>query len=148
MTDADAADPADPYGLQRFVDAQAGGTYEQALGELTTGAKTSHWMWFVFPQVGGLGRSEMSVLYALSGVDEAAAYWAHPVLGPRYEQCCRALLDLGDVSMTDVLGTIDVQKLHSSLTLFSAAVPQTATFEMLLTRHFDGRPDPATLSLV
>jgi uncharacterized protein (DUF1810 family) len=145
VTDADAGDPFD---LQRFVDAQAGGTYEQALGELATGAKTSHWMWFVFPQVGGLGRSEMSVRYAVSGVDEAAAYWSHLVLGPRYEQCCRALLDLGDVSMTDVLGAVDAQKLHSSLTLFSTAVPATATFEMLLARHFDGEPDPATLALL
>ncbi len=139
---------ADPHGLQRFVDAQDGGTYEQALGELTTGAKTSHWMWFVFPQVGGLGRSEMSVRYALSGVDEAAAYWAHPVLGPRYEECCRALIDLGEVSMDDVLGGVDAQKLHSSLTLFGAAVPATATFEMLLVRHFGGKPDAATLALL
>jgi len=139
---------ADPHDLQRFVDAQAGGTYEQALGELSTGAKTSHWMWFVFPQVAGLGRSEMSVRYALAGVDEAAAYWAHPVLGPRYEECCRALLDLGDVSMDDVLGAVDAQKLHSSLTLFAAAAPATATFEMLLTRHFGGEPDAATLALL
>ncbi|KQX75031.1 DUF1810 domain-containing protein [Aeromicrobium sp. Root472D3] len=139
---------ADPHDLQRFVDAQDGGTYEQALGELSTGAKTSHWMWFVFPQVAGLGRSEMSVRYALSGVDEAAAYWAHPVLGPRYEECCRALLDLGEVSVVDVLGGVDTQKLHSSLTVFGAAAPATATFEMLLARHFDGRPDPATLELL
>jgi uncharacterized protein (DUF1810 family) len=136
------------HDLERFVDAQAGGTYEQALGELTTGAKTSHWMWFVFPQVAGLGRSEMSVRYALAGVDEAAAYWAHPVLGPRYEECCRALLDLGEVSMDEVLGGVDAQKLHSSLTLFAAAVPATATFELLLARHFGGEPDPATLALV
>ena len=139
---------AGPHDLTRFVDAQAGGTYEQALGELTAGAKQSHWMWFVFPQVTGLGRSDMSVRYALSGVDEAAAYWAHPVLGPRYEECCRALLDLGEVSMTEVLGDVDAQKLHSSLTLFSAAAPGTAAFELLIARHFGGEPDRATLDLL
>ena len=139
---------SDAHDLDRFVGAQAGGTYEQALGELTIGAKRSHWMWFVFPQVAGLGRSEMSVRYALSGVDEAAAYWAHDVLGPRYEECCRALIDLGDVSMTEVLGGVDAQKLHSSLTLFGAAAPATATFELLLARHFDGESDQATLDLL
>jgi uncharacterized protein (DUF1810 family) len=139
---------SDPYDLQRFVEAQDGGTYERALGELAAGRKTSHWMWFVFPQVAGLGRSEMSVRYALSGLDEAAAYWAHPVLGPRYEECCRALVDLGPVSMAEVLGDVDAQKLHSSLTLFSAAAPGTATFELLLVRHFDGRPDPSTTQLL
>ena len=139
---------ADPHDLQRFVEAQAGGTYEQALGELSTGAKTSHWMWFVFPQVAGLGRSEMSVRYALTGVDEAAAYWAHPVLGPRYERCCRALLDLGDVSMTEVLGAVDAQKLHSSLTLFSLAVPQTETIDALVAQHFGGELDAATTRLL
>lgn len=135
--------------LERFVRAQDdGGTYEHALAELTTGRKTSHWMWFVLPQVAGLGRSAMSVRYALAGVEEAAAYWAHPVLGPRYDACLRALLDLGDVSMTDVLGAVDAQKLHSSLTVFAAAAPGTAAIEMLLARHFDGRPDPATLELL
>ena len=139
---------AGPHDLERFVEAQAGGTYEQALGELAVGAKQSHWMWFVFPQVAGLGRSKMSVRYALSGVDEAAAYWAHPVLGPRYEECCRALLDLGEVSMNEVLGDVDAQKLHSSLTLFSAAAPGTAAFELLIVRHFGGEPDRATLDLL
>jgi uncharacterized protein (DUF1810 family) len=138
----------DAHDLGRFVEAQDHGTYERALAELSAGRKTSHWMWFVFPQVAGLGRSEMSVRYALSGVDEAAAYWAHPVLGPRYEECCRALFELGDVSMDDVLGSVDAQKLHSSLTLFSAAAPATAAFELLLARHFGGEPDPATLALL
>ena len=138
----------DHYDLERFVAAQGGGTYERALAELGAGRKTSHWMWFVFPQVAGLGRSEMSVRYALSGVDEAAAYWAHPVLGPRYEECCRAVFDLGEVSMDDVLGPVDAQKLHSSLTLFSAAAPSTSAFELLLARHFDGAPDPATTALI
>jgi uncharacterized protein (DUF1810 family) len=138
----------DSYDLERFVEAQGDGTYERALAELRAGRKTSHWMWFVFPQVAGLGRSEMSVRYALSGVDEAEAYWAHPVLGPRYEECCQALFELGDVTIDDVLGSVDAQKLHSSLTLFRAATPATSTFELLLARHFDGEPDAATLALI
>ena len=138
----------DPFDLQRFVDAQDGGVHEQALGELRTGLKTSHWMWFVFPQVAGLGRSDMSVRYALSGVAEAAAYWAHPVLGARYDECCRALLDLGPVSAVDVLGAVDAQKLHSSLTLFAEVATPSITIEKLLVRHFDGERDPATTDLL
>jgi uncharacterized protein (DUF1810 family) len=139
---------SDPYDLERFVEAQAGGTYERALAELRAGRKTSHWMWFIFPQVAGLGRSEMSVRYAISGLDEAQAYWAHPVLGIRYDECGEALLTLGDVSMVDVFGPVDAQKLHSSLTLFEKAAPQSATVDQLLTRHFGGEPDSATLGLV
>ena len=139
---------SDPYDLQRFVDAQAGGTYERALAELRAGRKTSHWMWFVFPQVAGLGRSEMSVRYAISGLDEAQAYSAHPVLGVRYDECGDVLLSLGDVSMTDVFGPVDAQKLHSSLTLFAQAAPQSTTLDQLLARHFGGEPDPATLRLI
>jgi uncharacterized protein (DUF1810 family) len=137
----------DPYDLERFVEAQGGGTYERAVAELRAGRKTSHWMWFIFPQVAGLGRSEMSVRYAISGLDEARAYSAHPVLGTRYDECVEALLTLGDASMIDVLGAVDAQKLHSSLTLFAQAAPQSATTGQLLTRHFGGEPDPATLRL-
>ena len=139
---------SDPFDLQRFLDAQAGGTYERALAELRAGLKTSHWMWFVFPQVAGLGRSEMSVRYALSGLDEARAYAEHPVLGTRYDECGEALLALGDVSMTDVFGPVDAQKLHSSLTLFAKASPHDPTIEQLLTRHFAGEPDRETLRLL
>ncbi|KRC64545.1 calpastatin [Aeromicrobium sp. Root236] len=138
----------DPYDLQRFVDAQGGGTYDRALAELRAGRKTSHWMWFVFPQVAGLGRSETAVRYALSGVDEARAYGSHPVLGPRYDECCEALVSLGEVSMTDVLGPVDAQKLHSSLTLFAQAGPQGPAVDALLATHFGGELDPATLRLL
>lgn len=138
---------SDPYDLQRFVDAQAGGTYERAVAELRAGRKTSHWMWFTFPQVAGLGRSEMSVRYALAGLDEARAYRAHPVLGGRYDECVEVLLVLGDVSMIDVFGPVDAQKLHSSLTLFAEAGPRSATIDQLLTRHFGGELDAATLRL-
>jgi uncharacterized protein (DUF1810 family) len=136
------------HDLEHFVDAQGGGTYERALSELRAGRKTSHWMWFIFPQLAGLGSSEMSVRYALSGLDEAGAYWEHPVLGRRYEECAGALADLGDVSMDDVLGRVDAQKLHSSLTLFAAAVPGTPTLDELLARHFGGQPDPGTTRLL
>jgi uncharacterized protein (DUF1810 family) len=136
------------YDLDRFVEAQGGGVHERALAELRDGRKTSHWMWFVFPQVAGLGRSEMSSRYALSGVDEAGAYWEHPVLGRRYEECTQALVDLGDVSMVEVLGPVDAQKLHSSLTLFSVAVPQTETIDQLIAQHFDGELDPGTTRLL
>ena len=139
---------SDPFELQRFVDAQAGGKYEHAVAELRAGRKTSHWMWFVFPQIAGLGRSEMSVRYAISGLDEAQAYAAHPMLGARYDECCQALLSLGDVSMSDVFGAVDAQKLHSSLTLFAEAAPQSATIDQLLTRHFDGERDRETLRLL
>ena len=139
---------SDPFDLQRFVDAQAGCTYERALAELRAGRKTSHWMWFVFPQIAGLGRSDMAVRYAISGLGEAQAYGVHPVLGVRYDECCEALLALGDVSMTDVFGPVDAQKLHSSLTLFAQASPQSATIEQLLTRHCGGEPDAATLRLL
>ena len=139
---------SDPFDLQRFLDAQAGGTYEQALAELRAGRKTSHWMWFVFPQIAGLGRSEMSVRYAISGLAEAQAYGTHPVLGVRYDECGEALLTLGDVSMTEVFGPVDAQKLHSSLTLFAQATPQSATIDQLLTRHFGGDPDRETLRLL
>jgi uncharacterized protein (DUF1810 family) len=139
---------SDPFDLQRFLDAQADGTYERALAELRAGRKTSHWMWFVLPQVAGLGRSEMSVRYAISGLGEAQAYAAHPVLGTRYAECCKALLALGEVSMTDVFGLVDAQKLHSSLTLFAQTAPQSATIDQLLTRHFGGEPDAETLRLL
>jgi uncharacterized protein (DUF1810 family) len=139
---------SDPYDLERFLDAQDGGTYERAVAELRTRRKTSHWMWFIFPQIAGLGSSAMSVWYALSGLDEARAYWAHRVLGTRYAECCDVLLALGDVPMTDVLGPVDAQKLHSSLTLFADVAPRSATIDQLLTAHFGGEPDAATLRLV
>ncbi|MCW2839429.1 MAG: hypothetical protein JWR55_912 [Aeromicrobium sp.] len=138
----------DAYDLEHFVAAQAGGTYERALAELRAGRKTSHWMWFVFPQVAGLGHSQMSVRYALSGTDEAGAYWEHAVLGARYRECAGAVDDLGDVSLVDVLGSVDAQKLHSSLTLFAAAVPGTHLLDRLLDRHFGGTADPGTIRLL
>ncbi|SFO42875.1 Uncharacterized protein, DUF1810 family [Geodermatophilus obscurus] len=131
--------------LSRFVDAQAG-TYERALAELRAGRKTGHWMWFVFPQVAGLGRSPTAQHYAISGLDEARAYLAHPVLGPRLVECAQALLDLPGDDATAVLGPVDAMKLRSSVTLFAHADPARPQFRAVLERYFDGREDEATTS--
>ena len=133
-----------PFDLQRFVDAQdAGGTYAAALAELRAGRKTTHWMWFVFPQVAGLGRSATAQHYAISGADEARAYLAHPVLGPRLLECARALAALDTRDPVAVLGGTDAQKLRSSMTLF-AAVSDEPVFAEVLDRYFAGARDEAT----
>ena len=135
----------DRYNLQRFVSAQdAGDVYQDALGELRRGRKTSHWIWFVFPQIAGLGQSSMSRQYAISGLEEAAAYLAHPVLGPRLRECTQAMLDTGAASAEQVLGGIDAVKLRSSMTLFMRAAPEEPVFSRVLEQYFGGRPDPET----
>src|ERR1700710_3035138 len=127
----------DPFDLHRFVQAQNnGGTYRAALAELRTGRKRSHWMWFVFPQVAGLGSSPMAQQYAISGREEAQAYAAHPVLGPRLVECAQALLDLDDDDPESVLGGIDAVKLRSSMTLFAEAVPEQPVFAGVLDRYY------------
>ena len=133
------------HDLERFVRAQDDhGTYDQALRELRAGRKTSHWMWFVFPQVAGLGRSDMARAYAISGTDEARAYLDHPVLGERLRECCRALLDLETDDAERVLGGIDAVKLRSSMTLFTRADPDEPLFTDVLEKFFGGEADPAT----
>ena len=135
----------DPFGLQRFVDAQdGGGTYDQALRELQAGRKRSHWMWFVFPQVAGLGSSPMARHYAISGLPEARAYLAHPVLGRRLLDCARALTELETADPERVLGPVDAVKLRSSMTLFGLAAPDEPLFREVLDRFFDGAADEAT----
>jgi uncharacterized protein (DUF1810 family) len=135
--------------LERFVRAQdEHDTFDRALRELRAGRKTSHWMWFVFPQLEGLGRSDMARAYAVSGLAEARAYLDHPVLGPRLRECCRALLDLGDTSAVAVLGSVDAMKLRSSMTLFVRADPDESCCVEVLVRFFDGEPDPATDALL
>jgi uncharacterized protein (DUF1810 family) len=131
--------------LQRFVEAQdAGGTYERALAELRAGRKTSHWMWFVFPQIAGLGQSEMSRRYAIASASEARAYLDHPVLGPRLTACAEAMLRHENASAEEILGGVDAVKLRSSMTLFAAAAPQRPVFQRVLDRYFNGEPDEAT----
>jgi uncharacterized protein (DUF1810 family) len=134
----------DAHDLQRFVAAQdSGGTYERALAELRAGRKTSHWMWFVFPQRAGLGQSEMSRRYAISSPEEARAYLEHPVLGPRLVECAEALLQHDDKSAREILGEIDAVKLRSSMTLFARIAPEQPVFQRVLERYFSGEPDPA-----
>ena len=137
---------SEPFDLERFVRAQDGGTYEQALRELRDGAKRGHWMWFVFPQVAGLGSSPTAQRYAISGLDEAHAYLAHPVLGPRLVECAQALLELGERDPVRVLGSVDALKLRSSMTLFEAAAPDERVFGEVLERFYDGERDAATTS--
>ena len=135
----------DPHRLQRFVDAQDDdGTYESALRELRDGRKRSHWMWYIFPQIAGLGQSPTSRRYAISSLEEARAYVAHPVLGPRLEECVRALLARTGASARDIFGGIDAMKLRSSMTLFHRADPDNALYSEVLDRYFGGQPDEAT----
>ena len=135
----------DPHNLQRFVEAQdRGGTYGRALAELRAGRKTSHWMWFVFPQIAGLGRSPTARTYAIASLEEARSYLAHPVLGPRLRESAAALLELDGGSAREVLGEVDAVKLRSSMTLFARAGPGQPVFAQVLQKYFDGRADEAT----
>ena len=135
----------DDHDLNRFVLAQdAGDTYEHALRELRAGRKQSHWMWFVFPQVAGLGHSSMAVRYAISGLPEARAYLEHPVLGPRLRNAAGVVAALSGVTAEEVFGGIDAVKLRSSMTLFARADPAEPVFRRVLTDFFGGREDEAT----
>ncbi|WP_404437046.1 DUF1810 domain-containing protein [Stutzerimonas chloritidismutans] len=135
----------DPHDLQRFVEAQTP-VYERALEELRAGHKQSHWMWFVFPQIAGLGHSAMAQRYAISGVDEARAYLEHPLLGPRLQACAQAILLHRDRSARQILGSPDDLKLRSSMTLFAAVAPEQPLFQQVLDTFFEGEADPQTLS--
>ena len=130
--------------LERFVEAQAE-TYLRALGEIGRGKKRSHWMWYIFPQLAGLGRSAIAQLYAIANLDEARAYLAHPVLGPRYVECVSALQDLSGSDPVAVFGEVDAVKLRSSLTLFEAA-GERPLFTAALGRWFGGQRDEGTLA--
>ena len=132
--------------LERFVEAQAP-VYATALGEIRRGAKRSHWMWFVFPQLAGLGRSETARFFGIRALDEARAYLAHPVLGPRYAECVAALQDLVSSDPVSVFGEVDAMKLRSSLTLFEAA-GGGALVGAALDRWFAGLRDKATLAML
>ncbi|MGC1185572.1 MAG: DUF1810 domain-containing protein [Candidatus Dormiibacterota bacterium] len=135
----------DPFDLGRFVAAQeAAGTYQRALSELRLGRKTGHWMWFVLPQVGGLGKSAISSHFAVSSLAEAVAYVDHPLLGPRLVECAEILARMRGRSADEIFGLVDAMKLRSSMTLFLRAAPQEKVFSQVLDRYFDGRPDPET----
>jgi uncharacterized protein (DUF1810 family) len=137
---------SDRFGLQRFVEAQdRGETYEHALAELRAGRKRTHWMWFVFPQLAGLGRSATAQAYAIGSLEEARTYLAHPVLGARLRECVRALLAAApEATAREILGEVDAMKLRSSMTLFTRAAPEDPLFRQAVERFFGGAADPAT----
>jgi len=135
----------DPFNLRRFVDAQAA-VYEQVRAELRAGRKTSHWMWFVFPQIAGLGFSEMSVRYAIGGREEARAYAEHPVLGPRLVECTRLVNHLKGKSVHEIFGSPDDMKFRSSMTLFSLCAEDPEIFREALDKYFGGEGDPLTIA--
>ncbi len=144
----------DPYNLQRFVDAQTT-IYERVVAELRAGEKRTHWMWFIFPQIAGLGHSEMARKYGISSLDEAKAYLAHPVLGPRLRECTALVNAIDGRSIEQVFAYPDDFKFRSSMTLFSRAMGKASSrnwlfgggvFGSALTKYFGGKPDPATLA--
>ena len=135
----------DPFDLQRFVDAQAA-VYERVGAELKNGRKQSHWMWFIFPQIAGLGHSAMAQRYAISSLGEAKAYLANPVLGPRLRECTRLVLQVAGRSALQILGSPDDMKFRSCMTLFARAAPEEALFRTALEKYFDGAEDSQTLT--
>ena len=133
--------------LDRFLEAQAP-IYAQVLGELRAGQKQSHWMWFIFPQIAGLGQSATSRAYAIQSLAEARAYLAHPVLGARLRECCQAVMNIRGKSAEDIFGAIDAVKFRSCLTLFAEVDHGEVLFFNLLENHFDGDADEATLEIL
>ncbi len=137
----------DPFDLDRFLNAQAG-VFPQVLAELAAGQKRSHWVWFIFPQMKGLGSSSHSQFYGIGSIQEAASYWRHPVLGPRLEQCTILVNQVQKKPISQILGSPDDLKFRSSMTLFSRAAPDTTVFNDALQKYFAGQPDPLTLELL
>ena len=138
---------ADPYDLECFVTAQEP-VYDQVLAELRQGRKTSHWMWFIFPQIAGLGHRPMSERYAIRSLDEARAYIAHPVLGSRLRECAALVLAVHDRTAEEVFGSIDARKLRSCMTLSHRAAPEEPVFRQVLDKWFGGTPDSTTEDLL
>jgi uncharacterized protein (DUF1810 family) len=137
----------DPFNLRRFVEAQDL-VYRSVIGELRAGVKQSHWMWFVFPQVAGLGRSATAEMYAIGSLDEAKAYLAHPLLGGRLRECTQLMLDVTGKSARQILGSPDDLKFFSSMTLFAHAATDETLFRDALAKYFDKEEDPQTLRML
>ena len=137
---------ADPHNLDRFLTAQQP-VYPEVLDELRAGRKRTHWMWFVFPQLQGLGTSPMAQRYGIASLDEARAYVAHPVLGARLRECCALMLQVPQRSALEILGSPDDLKFRSCVTLFGLAAPQFDLFRRCLDRFYGGQPDPRTVAL-
>ena len=140
-------DSADPFDLGRFVAAQDG-VYERALAELSSGRKRSHWMWFIFPQIDGLGHSPTARFHAIKSLEEAKAYLAHPVLGQRLEECAETALDIDGRTVSEIFGYPDDVKLRSSMTLFAFIGGAESVYEQVLEKFFNGHRDPLTLRLI
>jgi uncharacterized protein (DUF1810 family) len=137
----------DLYDLERFLKAQQL-TYSVALRELRSGRKLSHWMWWIFPQIDGLGFSSTTKRYSIKSLEEAEAYLAHSVLGARLLECAEAVLAVENRTVTQIMGSPDDVKLHSSATLFACVSPPNSVFHRMLDKYFDSQPDPNTLELV
>ena len=137
----------DPFDLDRFLSAQAG-VYPQVLAELRAGQKRSHWIWFIFPQMKGLGSSSHAHFYGIASLEEAVAYRRHPVLGPRLEECTHLVIQVEKRPIEQILGYPDDLKFRSSMTLFSRAAPEATIFADALQKYFGGQPDPLTLALL
>ena len=138
---------ADPYKLNRFISAQEP-VIDQVYRELEKGEKQTHWMWFVFPQILGLGQSEMAKLYSIASRDEATAYLAHPVLGKRLEKCSRIVGNNVERSAQQMFGRTDALKLRSSMTLFASVAEGASIFHEVLNKYYGGKPDQATLAIL
>jgi uncharacterized protein (DUF1810 family) len=134
----------DRFPLQRFVEAQKP-VYDRVRRELRAGRKESHWMWFIFPQIAGLGQSAMSIRFAIVSLDEARAYLAHPILGQRLRECAEIVAGIEGRTAREIFGPIDEMKLRSSMTLFARAATGEEMFQRGLDKYFAGNPDPATL---
>jgi uncharacterized protein (DUF1810 family) len=139
--------PGEPYDLQRFVTAQDA-CLGQVRAELRAGRKTSHWMWFIFPQIAGLGRSQTAQFFAIASRAQAVAYLAHPILGPRLLECTRLVLDASAQTADALFGAVDAVKFRSCMTLFAAIAPNETVFIQALQRYFKAETDPATLVLL
>ena len=147
MVARDSGCTGDPYDLQRFIQAQDA-DYDRALLEIKRGRKRSHWMWYIFPQFEGLGFSATSRRYSIKSTEEAVAYLAHPVLGPRLKECAEAVLDVEGRSAHEIFGSPDDMKLRSCATLFACVSPAASVFHRLLDKYFESRQDPKTLGLI
>jgi uncharacterized protein (DUF1810 family) len=135
------------YNLQRFLDTQEG-VYDTVLDEMRAGRKSSHWIWFIFPQIAGLGHSGMAQKFAIGSLDEAKAYLQHPTLGPRLRACTQLVLDVNGRSAEEIFGYPDYLKFRSCMTLFLTAAPDNTIFKAALLKYFDGKPDQLTLDIL
>ena len=137
----------DKYNLNRFIEAQVD-SYESAMGELSRGRKSGHWIWYIFPQIDGLGSSDITKLYSIKSIEEAQAYLEHPVLGERLIESCEILLRLEDLSISDIMGFPDDLKLKSSMTLFAQVSPQSSIFSEVLSKYYEDDLDQTSLEII